>query len=144
MVRVNFFFETFPYEDLSCSVTRLKCGIQFKTQEGWTQPHSAIIDTGAHTSVIPSFLWNSLKSTILKENCFIFGLSKRKDCGLSGKMANVTVILIDERGNQTEEYIVAAFLAETDQVPLILGFNGLLDKLKMIINCPDYEAYAVS
>ena len=34
--------------------------IRFKTKSGWSELYEAIIDTGAHTSVIPRYIWEGI------------------------------------------------------------------------------------
>lgn len=76
MARIKLFFESFKDENLKDhTVIRLKCGIQFKTAEGWTKPYSATIDTGAHMSVIPSSIWEKIIHET-EGKYKIFGLSK--------------------------------------------------------------------
>ena len=65
MSKVNLFFEVL--QDISIAehiqnhkIIRLKVGVQFKTNDGWSKPYAAIIDTGAHTSVIPLSIWKNL------------------------------------------------------------------------------------
>lgn len=59
MVKINAFFETFLDKELysklhsRSNVIRIYCMIKFRTSTGFTDPYTAIIDTGAHTSVIP-------------------------------------------------------------------------------------------
>lgn len=131
MGKTNLFFETFKDKEIDkYTIVRLKCGVQFKTKLGWTQPYSAIVDTGAHTSVIPLSLWKELVHEKIKPYK-IFGISKQDGCSIVGNIGKVTLIIVDENGNQTKELEVGAFLADTDQIPLIVGFNGLLEKLRV-------------
>ncbi|MEW5896276.1 MAG: hypothetical protein AB1668_01160 [Nanoarchaeota archaeon] len=103
MVRVNLFFETFTDEEIKNHIViRLKCGIQFKMEEGWSQPFSAIIDTGAHLSVIPLSIWKVI-SHEKQERYKVYGLSKKEDCFLSGEIGKIKSIIVDEAGNQTQE-----------------------------------------
>jgi hypothetical protein len=37
-------------------LVRLSSLIRFKTESGWSKLYEAIIDTGAHTSVIPRYI----------------------------------------------------------------------------------------
>ena len=141
MVRINLFFDQF--EDQSSpnhNIIRLKCGVQFRTPEGWGLPYSGVVDTGAHTSVLPFSVW---KEVVVKhqQDYTVFGLSKKEECALSGTLAKVNLLLIDEKGNQSKEMEATFFLAETDQVPIILGFNGLLDKFKVTFNLIENSGY---
>ncbi|HLC89303.1 MAG TPA: hypothetical protein VJG49_04675 [Candidatus Nanoarchaeia archaeon] len=40
-------------------------------------------------------------------------------------------MIVDQSGNQIQELEAFAFLAETDQIPVIIGFNSLLEKLNV-------------
>lgn len=145
MSKVNLFFETINDAEIESSVQnykiiRLKCGIQFKTKQGWSKPYSAIIDTGAHTSVIPLSIWKDITTEIIGQST-IFGLSKKEECALSGELGKITIMIIDQEGSQTKELKITAFLAETDQVPIIIGFNGMLEKVKVTFNFQKNNAY---
>ncbi len=142
MASVKLFFETFTDSDISeHKIIRLKSGIQFKMKDGWTQPFSAIIDTGAHTSVIPLSIWKEIAYTKQGKHK-IFGLSKKEECSLIGELAQVSLILIDDEASQTKELNAIAFLAETDQIPVILGFKGLLEHLRVAFDYQNELAYA--
>ncbi len=141
MVKVKLFFETFTDSEMSNhTIIRLKCGVQFRKKNGWTQPYSAIIDTGAHTSVIPLSLWKEL-SYVPKGKHKIFGLSKKEECSLVGELAEIALIFVDEEGIQTTELNARAFLADTDQIPIILGFNGILEQLHVTFEYTKNTAY---
>ncbi len=141
MAKVNLFFETFPEEGTSRQIIRLKCGVQFKGKEGWTLPESAIIDTGAHISVLPAFVWKELDYVILKEDYFIFGLSKLKECAIKGNLARVKLLIVDELGNQTEELAADFFLAESHVLPIIIGFDKVLEKFRIDFNFKNKTGY---
>lgn len=142
MGKVNLFFETFPDPKIrERLVIRLKCGVQFKTLLGWSEPYSGIIDTGAHLSAIPSSVWKEEIAHKKKGEYVLYGLSKKEECALFGEIAEVILILVDEFGNQVGELSVDAFLAETDQIPLILGFSGLLDKVSLHFDYKQNLAY---
>lgn len=142
MARVNLFFETFADPKIAeRTIIRLKCGIQFKTSFGWSEPYSGIIDTGAHISAIPSSVWKEGVAYRKKGRYLLYGLSKKEECALPGEIAEVTLILVDEAGNQIGELPLTVFLAETDQIPLILGFSGLLDNVSLHFDYKQNLAY---
>ncbi len=143
MGRINFFFEKFTDPIIkNHNIIRLKAGIQFKIPKGWSKPYSGIIDTGAHITALPISIWKNLTLIEKGGNYGLFGLSKNKECVLSGQLAKIAVILVDENGNQTNELIITAFLAETDNIPLILGFNGILEKMSLYFDYKRNTAYA--
>lgn len=142
MARVNLFFEAFADPKIAeRMIIRLKCGIQLKTSRGWSEPYSGIIDTGAHISAIPSSIWKEGVIALQKGKYVLFGLSKKQECALHGEIAEVTLIVVDEVGNQIGELSLPAFLAETDQIPLILGFSGLLEKVSLYFDYKQNVAY---
>lgn len=141
MVKINLFFDEFENKDSpGHSIIRLKGGVQLKTKEGWSLPYSAIIDTGAHTSILPLSVWKEILFQPIRKYR-MFGLSKNEACALLGTLATVNLILVDEEGNQSTEMEAVFFLAETDQVPILFGFNGLLDKLNVLFNFKENSGY---
>lgn len=146
MAKINLFFEVHKDSQIekyvqNYDIIRLKCGVQFKTKDGWTKPYPVIVDTGAHTSVIPLSIWKKLIYEKLGEYK-MFGLSKKEECSIPVDIGKITCIIVDESGNQTNELDIFAFLAQTDQVPLILGFKGLLERLNVVFNFNKNIAYA--
>ena len=59
--------------------------IQFKMEAGWSELYEAIIDTGAHTSVIPRYIWEGIYAEE-KAGHFIQGLVPKEDCSLPVKV----------------------------------------------------------
>jgi hypothetical protein len=49
----------FLEEDILFNLIRFLSFTQFRTLEGWTVPHKAIIDIGAPISVFPRFIWKN-------------------------------------------------------------------------------------
>ncbi|MFQ6062505.1 MAG: hypothetical protein ACE5J9_04930 [Methanosarcinales archaeon] len=47
---------------------RLSCLIQFKTESGWSKLYEAILDTGAHTSVIPEYIWKKISTECITDH----------------------------------------------------------------------------
>lgn len=142
MARVKLFFEIFSdHEITEHNIIRLKSGLQFKTPLGWSKPYSGIVDTGAHLTAIPTSIWKNLTPSGKGKEYTLFGLSKKQECGLNGEISTIAIILVDEEGNQTTEIELTAFLAETDQIPLILGFSGLLEKVSLHFDYQQNVAY---
>jgi len=111
-------------------VIRLFCRVSFKTQTGWTKPHSAIIDTGAYISLVPHDLWSAASTRIYADH-HVRGLVPDPDCKLDVKVGELTGIFVD-RHNISREYPFLSFLGpENGKVQLILGFAELLEKLKL-------------
>lgn len=141
MSRVNLFFETFADKQLpDLKVIRLKVLVQFRTEDGWSKPYVAIIDTGAYTSVIPRSIWSSILKIKVTESR-IFGFSNKEECSIPGTLAKISSVFLDRLDNQTKPLQHYAMLVETDQIPLIIGFQGVLEKLQVHFNYSINLAY---
>lgn len=145
MARVNLFFDLIRDGDIekiikNHNIIRLKCAVQFKSKTGWSQPYSAIVDTGAHTSLLPLSIWKYLiyeKSGEYR----MFGIAKNDECGIPVEIGKVTCIIVDESGSQTKELNIVAFLAGTDKVPLIIGYKDVLEKINVVSRFSQDIAY---
>ena len=138
MVKINGFFETFLDQELydklqsRSKVIRVHCLVRFKTKEGWTEPYPAIIDTGAHTSLLPLRVWSSANHTLLGDH-YVKGLVP--GAKLDVKVGEVTAIFADII-NTSKEYSFLCFFSPHDATPLILGFKELLSEFKVVIDYP--------
>ncbi len=143
--RIKLFFETFEDPHLkkklgSYKIIRLKSSVLFKTLKGWSGVYDAIIDTGAHTTLIPLSIWKRiLAKSIIKSA--VQGISSKPGCSIPVIIGKVRCALSDEAGNLSQELETTAYLALTDETPLILGFKDLLDKFKIYFNYQNKEAY---
>ena len=115
------------------SLLRLVCRARFRTKNGFTEARHAIVDTGAHTSILPLSLWKRLDIKIMGEH-YVRGLVPRKECFMNVKVGRVKVRIVDDLGNQTDEIKTRAFLAPVDAVPVIIGFKDLLEKFKVFFD----------
>jgi len=145
MVEIQTFFETFLDNELYAklqersNVIRLYCMIKFKTKDGFTEPYPAIIDTGAHTSLLPLRIWKLAEHRIFCEH-YIKGLVPNTK--LDVKVGEVNAILVDVL-NKSREYKFLSYFSPSDETPLILGFKELLSKLKISINYKSNRSYII-
>lgn len=104
--------------------------IKFKKSKGFTDPYPAIIDTGAHTSVIPLKIWKDAEHKIFAQH-YIKGIvpSARMDVEV-GELSAVLVDLV----NVSNEYKFLSYFSPNDSTPLILGFKELLSNFKLTID----------
>ena len=121
-------------------LVRLSILIQFKTKSGWSKLYEAIIDTGAHTSVIPRYIWEGI---YVEEKGGSFGsrIIPKEECSLPVKVSNIRGVLFDDELNHTNEVEFYAFCAMSDRVPLILGFKSLLERFTICFNISSGIAY---
>lgn len=144
-MRVNLFFrvlhdprleEKFP----GIEVIRLKALVRFQTARGWSDIYEAIIDTGAHMSLIPLSIWQEALHTKLARHR-IRGIVPKADCTLPVIVGRVRCRLVDREGHRTGPLEVHAFLAPTDEVALILGFKDMLMRFAHHIDYRTDTAY---
>jgi hypothetical protein len=140
MVAISAFFDCFVDKELEEKISgkgliiRLWCWASFEKEDGWTLPYPALIDTGAHTSIIPKRIWSILPVNKLAEH-YTKGLVPNTECKLDVGVGEINTILLDSN-TKTKKYRVLSFLAPTDDIPLIMGFKNLLSEFKV---CFDYK-----
>jgi hypothetical protein len=113
--------------------------VVFKTNNGYSEPRYAIIDTGSPISIIPPRVRTTSKVKILKDYK-ITGLVDKEECKLPVSFSELTCRLLDEE-NITDDLPIKADLAYTDELPIILGFADLLDEIVIYIDCKNDCAY---
>jgi len=136
---INLFFETLKSRELEAKVkgieiVRLRCYVQFENRAGETGIHDAIIDTGAFISLIPFSIWKEAEVDRVADY-HVGGVIPKPECSIPVIIGRIGLRLIDEE-NQTEKIDVHAYLALTDEIPLILGFKDLLASFRV---CFDYK-----
>lgn len=143
---VRLYFDKFIDEDLVKKVERhhiirLNGYGRFRTEYGWSEEaYEAIIDTGAHTSLVPQSIWNEIKYKEITEH-EIQGLSTKPECRIPVIISELECIITDLDNNISPVMKIIAFLAKTDDVPLILGFMDLLSQFKVCFDYQKREAY---
>jgi len=111
---------------------RLLCDLRFPSHAGLSDPYPAIVDTGAPTSIIPRSLWG--RTTVRQLKSFsLQGLVARKECAVSVTAGVISAVLQDSQGRQLKRTF-RAYLAEHDEVPLILGMQDLLAEAKLFLD----------
>ena len=126
------------------TIIRLIASVRFIGSEGTPlEPIDAIVDTGAHTSVLPLKLWKQLAVEIDEEDVTLGGINDRPECQIPASLGRVRCFLTDETGQFSPELDVPCFLAKMDRVPLILGFANLLSRFKICYDYDNGEAFAL-
>lgn len=111
---------------------RVVCLIRFPLIQGLSGPYHAIIDTGAPNSIIPRSLWMQTHVRQLK-SFPLQGLVARKECAISVTAGIIKAALEDRHGHQLMRTF-RAYLAQTDEVPLILGMQDMLEDAKLHVD----------
>lgn len=111
---------------------RLTAWVRFRQTRGWSDYHVAIVDTGAPYSLIPLSLWPALRMERLCD-LPVRGLVPGRHAELNATLAKVSGQLLDDF-HVSRPLPLWAMLAGTDQVPLILGWAGCLDRVKLVLD----------
>ncbi|MFQ5892026.1 MAG: hypothetical protein ACE5HW_04455 [Candidatus Methanofastidiosia archaeon] len=119
---------------------RITCFVKFKSKNTYSDSYLAILDTGAHTSLIPNEIWKNIETEELAAH-YIRGIIHKEECTLPVKVAKVKGIILDSKGNQSGDMKFHAFLCSTDDVPLILGIKDLLSEFKIVLDVSQYYGY---
>jgi len=141
---VNLFFEKLTSKKLSkkvegIDIVRLRCYVQFEKRTGDIDVQDAIVDTGAFISLIPFSIWKDIEVDRLADY-HVGGLIPKQDCTIPVIIGKIQLRLVDE-AHQTKKINVHAYLALTDEIPLILGFKDLLAAFKVCFNYRENTAW---
>ena len=121
-------------------VTRLICRVTFYREGGESGPEwYGILDTGAPVSLIPKRMWQGYPVLKLKDTT-VRGIIDRPECALQVIEGVIGTILTDGE-SMSEPLTIRAHLAHTDDIPLLLGFSGLLDRADVHFSVKSHEAY---
>lgn len=145
-MRIELYFHTFPNLELlekgiHTDIIRLFGRVQFKVKENWSESYNAIVDTGAPFSLLPLEIWQEAEVEILT-NTVVRGLVPKKQCVLPVKVGKTTIRLIDEEEHVSNPLMVKAYLAPHNRVPLIIGFQDFLSKMRILFSYQERIAYA--
>jgi len=142
-MKIDLWFETktrLLSNNVRDQVSKVFCNISFleETKE-WSRIWNAFVDTGAHTTLIPEYIWKRLYYEPLSESLFL-GVKSNLLCSIPCKVAKVYTLLIDEK-NHTKPFIINAYLAKSNDVPLILGVSTSLDNFDLVIKYREGKGY---
>tara|TARA_Y100000310_G_scaffold128087_1_gene127244 strand:- start:2813 stop:3259 length:447 start_codon:yes stop_codon:yes gene_type:complete len=119
--------DTKPFIRLFCQVTFSHTSL----------PEDAIIDTGAHVSLIPYEIWSESKVEIIGEYIMQGAVP---GSGLPVKVGYIEASLgAQQRQSQNLRFL--AFLAYTSKVPLLLGIRDVLEKFDVHLEFSRNLAY---
>ena len=108
-------------------IIRIKGSILFRGRE---IPDIAIVDTGAHISLIPFFIWKGLEVEILAEH-WTGGVVPEKKMPVN--VGYISAKLVDGQGNESKEIRFLSYLASVNRVNLLLGMRDLLERFDIYI-----------
>ena len=120
-------------------LVRLKTRASFRSSEGvWTLPRDAIIDTGCPTSVIPRPIWTNVHHHFIADEC----AQRIAGQKITMRLGVITLRLHDEE-TISPPFEVKADLAESDTIPLILGFEDVITEILLVCDFKEDTAYAM-
>ena len=120
--------------DISDEVVKAFCNMSFlDDSKKWSPLWNAILDTGAHTSLIPKYIWEGLFFEPLSESLFL-GIKSNLLCSVPCKVARVAAVILDQDSNRSRPFVMNAYLAKSNDVPLILGLSSALDRFSLSID----------
>jgi len=120
---------------------RVKCRTKFKRMRGdYTEPITGLLDTGAFISLVPYDIWQDMEVDILT-TYEMRGVVPKKECKVNVDVGKIKCRIVDEFGNKSGEIETYTYLSRTNRVPLIIGFKGLLERFKIVIDCEKNNAY---
>lgn len=120
-------------------IIRIICPVKFEFPEGTTDFFPAFVDSGAPISLVPQKIWKYCKIRILGKSV-LRGLIPKEECELPAEIGKLSCFLLNQC-KEVQKFEIVAYLPKTDRVPIILGFEGLLQKAQIFIDCKNDEAF---
>ena len=120
---------------------RIKCLIGFKKKDGSGYSLAeGIIDTGAYISVIPKGLSDIIEKEIMGRDR-MKGLNLRDECAIPVDVGKTICVLFDKSGNTSGDVEIFCYFANSNEVPVIIGFADIMTKFKINIDYPNRKAF---
>jgi hypothetical protein len=108
---------------------------------GFTPAQRAIVDTGSYWSVVPQELWTLCDVEIIESNSRIVGFATDEVCHIPTSIGRIRGKIFDDEEHETRLLTFLAFLAHTNDVPLVLGFADLLSEFQVRFDYRTRSAY---
>ncbi len=122
----------------SLNAIRITARVALRTAGGWTTFQHGIVDTGAPVSLIPRELWRPAEQQIIGD-IRVGGLVPLDSCRVPARLARVSCVLSDGT-TLIGPFNIHAYLAESDEVPLLLGVSDLIESGTLLVRMGHGEA----
>ncbi len=120
------------------SATRIVARVALKTPSGWTSYEPGIVDTGATVSLFPARTWRAADCQIIGD-VQVGGVIPLDQCRIRAKLARVSCALSDGT-TLIGPFNIHAYLAESDEVPLLLGVSDLIESGTLLVSMAKNQA----
>lgn len=122
---------TIPHSRCTLEVTRLKSLVGFRKESSKDYLFvEGVLDTGGYVTVLPKHLAGKLELETVGHYT-LSGVNPRRECAIPVAVAYSSCILFDEQGNRSKELRIPCYVSQTEEVPVILGFAGLLSEFEV-------------
>lgn len=91
-------------------------------------------------SAIPFYVWKEVPVERLGQY-EIEGISPKPECKVPALVGKITCMVTDEEGSKRASVKIHTYLVLIDEIPLVIGFRGLLEKFKVCFDYETREAY---
>lgn len=125
--------------NLSLTAVRVFADVALAGTSGSDPRFRAIVDTGAPVTLLPKRMWRNAAHVALGR-VRVGGISKREECRIPAMLAELDCSLLDG-ATRIGPLRFHAFLADSDNVPALLGMSGLLEKFRIVVDVTGNEAY---
>jgi hypothetical protein len=108
---------------LKFNLIRVLGEVDFETPYGWSAKYQAIIDTGSPANLVPQPIWTQVNHrVILPKKVFLGGIGEGEVAGYVGEVT----ARVSHRKKFSRAIKLKAFLLESDETPLVFGFEDFL------------------
>lgn len=113
---------------------RVLAEVTLQTRNGWTGTWNGVVDTGAPASLFPRYAWQNADFKSIGA-IRLGGTVHRPECRIPARLALVKCCLRGRRAT-LGPFEMHAFLAESDDAPILSGMSGLLDRIRLQLDIP--------
>jgi hypothetical protein len=145
-IKVNLHFQTkidleFLSQGVHLRLIRLLGTVQLKTSTAWSPEARVIIDTGNPVTIIPYSIWSQADVRILIQGkTKLYGLGSDEADGLSGQLAEVTLVFKDPT-TTSPPIRCKGHILDDDGAPFLIGFEDILASADLACSYKSHTAW---
>jgi hypothetical protein len=131
----------FLSQGIHLRLIRLLGTVQLKTPNGWSPETRVIIDTGNPVTMIPHSIWSQADVRILIQGkTKLYGLGSDESAGLSGQLAETTLVFKDPT-TISPAIKCKAHILDDDSAPFLIGFEDILTSARLTCRYDSHTAW---